>query len=85
MKVIVALFDSKAELFMQPMFVPSVGVAYRSIQDEAGRGGDGNVLASHGSDFELYHLGAYDEESGVISPLPKPSLLVSVSALLTKE
>lgn len=85
MKVIVALRDNVSAMFMQPMFVPAVGVAYRSIQDEAARGGENNILASHGEDFSLYELGTFDEEKGSLLPLPEPRLLCEVSALLKKE
>lgn len=85
MKVVVCLRDKVSEMFMQPMFVPSVGVAYRGIQDEAARGGDDNVLAKHPQDFALYHLGSFDENTGMLSPLDKPVLLVEVQPLIAKE
>lgn len=85
MKVVVALRDNVSEMFMQPMFVPSVGIAYRSIQDEAARGGEDNVLAKHGEDFTLYHLASFDESTGALVPLSAPFVLVEVAALLKKE
>lgn len=85
MKVVIAMYDTVAEIFTPPMFVPSVGVAYRDLQDVAARGGEGNVLAAHGGDFQVFQLGTYDEQTGVFSPLPRPVLLVEVSALLKKE
>lgn len=66
MKVICALKDVKADVFMLPMFVPTMGIAYRSIGDEIARGGDGNTLSTHPEDFQLWSLGTYDELHGVI-------------------
>lgn len=66
-KVIVVLFDKAAGQFMQPFFVPAIGAAYRSLQDEAARGGDGNMLASHPGDFQVFQLGAYEDTDGSIT------------------
>lgn len=84
MIVIVALYDKVADLFMQPMFVKSVGVAYRSLQDEAARGGENNQLAAHPKDFQLFKVGSYDDHTGVITALKAPELLVEIEALVDK-
>lgn len=65
-KLMLALFDSKAEEFFAPFLVPTLGMAYRNLQDEIRKGGDGNILASHPEDFYLYRLGTFDTESGEI-------------------
>lgn len=63
-KQVLALFDLKAGMYMQPFFVPTVGVAVRNLQDEMARGGEGNVLASHPEDFMLWQLAVFDDEDG---------------------
>ncbi|WNK12616.1 MAG: nonstructural protein [Microvirus sp.] len=65
-KLLLALFDSKAEEFFAPFLVPTLGMAYRNLQDEIKRGGEGNILSSHPEDFILYRLGTYDTETGDI-------------------
>lgn len=69
MKIILALFDRVAEQYQIPFFVPSIGVAYRSLMDEIARGGEGNMLATHPKDFCLYRLGTYNEENGRITDI----------------
>lgn len=66
MKILVCLRDKKADLYLAPFVVPTMGVAFRSVSDEISRGGDGNALSSHPADFQLWQLGRFDEASGVI-------------------
>lgn len=61
---IVAIRDRAADVYGQPFFVPSVGVAIRSFSDEVNRAGDNNNLYNHPEDFDLYSLGEYDDEAG---------------------
>lgn len=84
MKVIVVLKDKVSGLFMQPFFVPAVGVAYRTLQDEAARDKE-FVVAKHPDDFALYKIGVFDEDQGRLGALEKPELLIECGALLTRE
>lgn len=84
-KVMVALRDRIAGTFMQPFFVPSLGVASRTLGDEIARKGEGNILATHPGDFELYELGHFHEETGVIHPHDKPEFVMQVSALVQEQ
>lgn len=84
MKIICALFDKKAGEYMQPMFVPALGIAYRSLSDEIARGGEGNVLAPHHEDFQLWQLGLFDTETGVIVSDGCPKMICEVSTLVLK-
>lgn len=83
MKLILALQDKKAEMFMQPFFVPTVGVAYRNLQDEMSRGGTDNPLANHADDFDLWQLGTFDDETGIVDS--EPAFLCNVASLGTKS
>lgn len=58
---IFALRDRQADMYLNPLFLPSVGMAVRSISDEVNRNGDAtNMVSNHPEDFELFHLGAFD-------------------------
>lgn len=58
---IIAVRDIKADVFGQPQFVASIGGAIRSFGDECQRKAEGNVMAAHPEDFELYQLGTYND------------------------
>lgn len=64
-RIICSVRDSAAELFGQPIYVPSRGVALRSFADEVNRAAVDNALNQHPEDFILYELGSFDESSGL--------------------
>lgn len=84
-QIVLSLRDTKAELFLQPFFVPTVGVAYRDIAREIARGGDGNQLALFTKDFELWQLGTFDSDTGVLDSAGSPLKLCDVTALAVPE
>ena len=45
----------------------------------------GSLLASHPNDYALYMVGAYDNESGTVSPQVPPKFLTDASQCLVKE
>lgn len=66
-----AVRDSATEAFAQPIFVPRPAVALRSFGEECNRKpteGNPNALYTHPSDYELYQLGVYDDNTGDFSP-----------------
>jgi len=71
---ICSVFDSAAQAYNRPIFVPSTGLAIRSFRDEVNRKADDNTLNSHPSDFELYQVGQFDDQTGDITSMA-PSLL----------
>lgn len=82
-----SVFDLASQLYGQPMFVTGTGVAIRSFSDELKRKGDDNVLARHPEDYELFHLGTFDDERGVFEPLSEgigPVRLVRAKDLVEK-
>lgn len=53
--------DSAVEAYGQPFYSVSVGGAVRGFTDEINRADAGNNMAKHPDDFELYHLGTFDD------------------------
>lgn len=84
MRIILALYDKKAELYLQPFFVQAIGVAFRNLADEIARGGEDNLIARHPEDFLLVHIGHYDEENGTLHPQQTPKQLCEIADLSTK-
>lgn len=62
--VVVAVMDRALPAYGRPLFVPSIGVAMRSFADEVNRASADNQMNQHPEDFELWHLGEFDEASG---------------------
>lgn len=60
---IIALRDIKANVYGQPMFVPNIGAAIRNFGDQVQDPNSG-PLHKHPEDFELWHLGEYDDNDG---------------------
>lgn len=72
---IVVVRDSAVDAFGQPNFVVSIGGATRGFADEVNRAADNNQLNKHPDDFELYHLGSYNDAGAVFTLLEKPRLI----------
>lgn len=69
---IVAVRDRAADTYAQPVFVTTVGGAIRAFEDEINRENENNALFRHPDDFDLYEIGAYDDQSAeIVSSKPK--------------
>lgn len=84
--VIVCVRDVCADLYGQPMFQATLGMAQRSFSDAVNRQEDKNIIAQHPEHFELYHLGWFDDSDGSFDLLPKPKqLLLGSNCVLSKQ
>jgi hypothetical protein len=79
---IVTVFDKGAAAYNRPFFVPSLGLAIRGFQDELNREAEDNPMFKHPSDFELYSLGSFDDNSGEFTT-EKPHFLTSGSIMIS--
>lgn len=59
---IYSIKDLAAQAYGRPMFFQTTGLAHRSFADEVNRADDNNMLHKHPADFELYHIGDYNED-----------------------
>lgn len=82
--VIVAVRDLKAEAYGRPIFVNAIGQAIRSFQDEVNRPDQQNEMNRHPEDFSLWHLGEYDDQSGLITPLEHPTQIATAAQLVAQ-
>lgn len=78
--VIVAVRDSKSELFSAPMFFRSKGEAVRAFGDEVNN--PGGVFYKHPEDYCMYHLGTYDDTAGLLQPLALGPVSLALAASL---
>ena len=75
--VIVGTKDLAADAFGRPFYVPSIGVAIRSFTDEVNRQAEDNQMYHHPEDFQLYHFGEFDDNTGQFILLEIPKMLIS--------
>jgi len=69
---IVAVHDRAAQGYARPVFVAALGQAIRSFQDELNRQDPNNEMNRHPDDFDLFHLGTYNDSTGKIESLEVP-------------
>jgi hypothetical protein len=62
---IYAVYDSKAEAYMQPFFLQNDAMAIRGFNDAANKD---TPIAAHPEDYTLFHIGEYSEIKGEITP-----------------
>lgn len=60
---IVCVRDRAADVFGQPIFVASLGVALRSFSDEVNN--KESNINKHPDDYDLYELGEFDDNEGL--------------------
>jgi len=72
---LLAVFDRAAQAYGRPMFLPSLGVGIRSFTDEVNRVDKDNQLFNHPDDFDLFHLGTFDDVTGDFTILELPNLV----------
>ena len=62
--------DAKTDVYSQPMFFVTRGVAVRAFFDECKR--DNSDVAKHPEDFAFFHVGHFDDQKGVFVNLDQP-------------
>lgn len=67
---VVAVKDRALDTFMRPFFTPALGAAIRSFQDEINR--TESEMNKHPDDYDLYHLGHWDDASGAFQSFQQP-------------
>lgn len=83
--VVCSVRDVVANTYGRPFFTSSKAVAHRSFADEINRPprpGEESLLQDHPADFELYTLGEYDDQTGHVSNLEPPELIVRGSSVV---
>lgn len=76
---VVAVFDVAAQFYHPPVFFRATGAALRWFEDLV-RNPEAKEIHSHPDQFQLFHLGDWDDFSGGFAPLVHPTLLVHGSA-----
>lgn len=80
--IVLAVRDSKADVYGMPYCVINRGSGIRSFGDEVARAHTEdrpNMLNLHSDDFELFELGAYEDETAQFELLERPKSLAVAS------
>jgi len=66
------IYDEKAEVFLPPFFVPTLGIATRAFVDCINS--DTHQFGKHPQDYTLFQLGSFEDHDAELEHLPKKSL-----------
>ena len=67
---IYAVYDSKAEAYMQPFFNDTHGLAIRVFEKHVND--PATIFSQHPEDFTIFYIGTFDETNGKIQPNTTP-------------
>lgn len=74
-----AIYDSKAEAYLTPVFMPNDGTAIRAISDKLLENNTDNNLWRHAEDYTLFCVGEWDEEDGLITGQNPMSVVTAIA------
>lgn len=66
-RLLLSVHDSKAKVFFNPFTATTVEAACRSFAVAAND--DGTEISRYPADFTLFHVGYFDDETGVVESL----------------
>nr|WAE43581.1 MAG: nonstructural protein [Microviridae sp.] len=78
-----SIYDKVSGSFMQPVSVPTDGVAVRSCRDSLAQ--QNSPFRAHPADYELYKLGSWDDTTGTLVSLSVPELVVKLASLVSDD
>ncbi len=64
---IFTVLDQAAQMFLEPFFSPTVDAALRGFKEACTK--EGHQFQKFPEDYALYHIGTYDAELGMITPI----------------
>lgn len=70
-----SVYDVKAQAYLQPFFASQKGEAIRSFTDAVNK--SDHQFHRHAEDYSLFHVGQFDDNSGLVSPLTAPVPVIS--------
>lgn len=69
---IFSIYDSKAQAYLPPFFLPRKQMAVRAFAECCNS--ESHQFGKWPADYTLFHVGAFDDESGLIDSFPPISL-----------
>lgn len=78
-----SIYDSKAEVYNTPFFSKTHGEAERSFKTLTND--PKSQVNQYPEDFDLYHIGEYDDNKGITKSLDTPKHILKAISVLRKE
>lgn len=78
-----AIYDSKADCYLDDFTSPTIASALRSFTEAANT--EGNQFNKHAGDFTLFHIGTFDPDLGLIVPLEKGNINLGTALSVLHE
>jgi len=75
---LISVRDQKGEAFAPPKAHKTIGEAERFLQHLVNTKSDGNFLNLYPEDFDMYHLGSFDDQTGKMNLFDSPRHLTKV-------
>lgn len=67
---IFSIYDKKAQAYMSPFYYHQKGQALRAFEDAVND--PQTPFTKHPEDFQLFHIGEWNDSTGKITPLSNP-------------
>lgn len=83
MMMLFVVKDSKAGIFTRPFFLPSIGAACRFVSDLVVD--RESPLHAHPSDYSLWELGSFEEQTGVLVSHPSPKFILEAQEYVPRS
>ena len=77
------VLDKKSGAFLQPFFIQNEGMAIRAILDVMAD--EDHTFARHAEDYQLFHVGSFDDSVGVMTGLTDPMPVIGLLELKVKQ
>lgn len=77
-----SVFDKAVNAFLQPFFAPSAGAAIRMFTDACRD--EKSSFSTHAHDYTLFHLGDWDDGTGITTPVD-PHRLLGATEVIKKD
>ena len=78
-----SIYDEKVLAFNRPYYAETHGAALRAFGEECNRAD--SMAQKHPEDFRMYHVGAFDQETGVFECLATPPQLLGSATEYVKR
>lgn len=73
---IYTIYDNKAKDYSAPFFQRTDVNAVRTFAATVNNSQEGNTIHDAPADFDLYHIGSFDQNTGTITPV-EPALIIN--------